>query len=100
MFLLSWNLWAQAPKSEITISTVQNIYWKAIKLYSDENYSQAILYFDHLLVTDKYNYEYNYYTGMCFYYLNKPKLARFYFSNILEDTAYRLKVIYYTRNEN
>lgn len=79
-------------------SMKQEIYWKAVRLYNEESYGKAILYFRHLNESDPDNYEYSFYIGMCFHNLSKPKLARYYFTKVIDDNTYKFKIMLLTYN--
>jgi hypothetical protein len=93
------NMYAKPNENKISDNKKQEIYWKAVTLYSDENYTQALLYFNHLLIDDPKNDEFNYYLGMCYYYLDKPKLATYYFNFIVDNPIYKYRFIYTTHDE-
>jgi energy-coupling factor transporter transmembrane protein EcfT len=78
--------------------TTEDIYWKAVKLYSEENYTKALLYFKHALDQNPTDSELNYYVGMCFHHLNKPKLASAYLSKAAGDRLMKLKIQLMTKN--
>jgi hypothetical protein len=75
----------------------ENTYWKAVKYFQDEDYSQAVHLFEYLLDTTTDSIELNYYVGMCYYKLNKPKLAKWHFSIASNDNCCRLKIMLLTR---
>lgn len=85
-----------APK-EIAL---QDLYWKAVKLYNEENYAKALLYFNSILDQDPQNYEYNYYIGLCYFQINQKRLAKYYFRNVADDNVYKLKITLVTRIES
>lgn len=91
------NISMLASKGHSQTKEQEDVYWKAIKYYQVENYAKAVLMFEYLLDMDSENGELNYYTGMCFLNLNKPKLAKWYFSKASEDSYSRLKVLYFTK---
>ncbi len=79
----------------------ETIYWKAITYYQEENYYESLLLFQNLLDVNPENVELNYYTGMCYYHLNKPNLAKWHFSIAANDNCCRLKIIILAKdNEN
>jgi len=79
---------------------LNNLYWDAVKLYKSEDYALALRYFSFLNDQDADNYDYNYYTGMCYFHLNKPKLAKFYFNQLADNSVYTLKVKILSRLED
>jgi len=76
-----------------------NIYWKAMTYYQEENYPQALLLFQHLLLKEPECTEINYYTGMCYFKLNRPKIAKWYLSIAAVDNCCRLKILVLTRSD-
>lgn len=70
----------------------QDKYWKAIKLFDSEEYSQALLYFRDILEKDSANCELNYYVGMCYHKLEKAHLAAMYFKVAAQESIYLLKI--------
>lgn len=74
------------------------VYWKAIRLYQEEDYPMALLLFQNLLDSSAENVELNYYVGMCYYNLNKPKLAKWHFSFAVTDNCCRLKILLLARD--
>ncbi len=91
------NVTVFAPKGQISAKNKEDIYWKALKYYQDEDYAKAILMFKYLLDQDSENPDINYYAGMCFLNLNKPKLARLHFSKAMADNFCRMKIALLTR---
>jgi tetratricopeptide (TPR) repeat protein len=79
---------------------IQDLYWKAVKLYNEENYAKALLYFNSILDQDSENYEYNYYVGLCYFQMNQKKLAKYYFRNVTDDNVYKMKITLVTRIES
>lgn len=73
--------------------TQESIYWKAIAYYQEEDYFASLLLFQNLLDLNPENVELNYHTGMCYYNLNKPNLAKWYFSIASNDNCCRLKIM-------
>lgn len=71
----------------------ESTYWKAINLYQNEDYYASLLLFHHILDVNPENVELNYYVGMCYYNLGKPKLARWHFSIAAADNCCRMKII-------
>lgn len=88
------NITANSPKNAST----EDVYWKAVKLFSEENYAKALLYFNHALEQNPTDSELNYYVGMCFHHLNKPKLASVYLSKAASDRVMKLKIQLMTRD--
>ncbi len=79
---------------------IQDLYWKAVKFYNEEDYSKALMYFNYVLDQDSENYEYNYYVGLCYFQMNRIKLAKYYFRNISDDNLYKMKIMLVTRVES
>jgi len=75
----------------------ENVYWKAVRYFQEENYAKAVLMFEYLLDIDSDNTEITFYTGMCFFNLNKPKIAKWYFAKVADDNYYRLQIKLLTR---
>jgi hypothetical protein len=81
----------------------ESLYWKAVKLYQEEDYYSSLLLFQHLLDVNPENVDLNYYAGMCYYNLDKPKLAKWHFSFAANDNCCRIKILLLARdngNEN
>lgn len=91
------NITMFAAKGQFQNKEQENIYWKALRYYQEENYAKAVLLFEHILDKDSGNAEVNFYTGMCFFNLNKPKIANWYFAKVADDVNYRLKINLLTR---
>ena len=70
----------------------ETIYWKAVTLYQEEDYYASLLLFQSLLDVNTENVELNYYAGMCYYNLDKPKLAKWHFSFAANDNCCRIKI--------
>ena len=79
---------------------IENTYWTAVKYFQEEDYNKALLNFQHVLDTNPENVELNYYVGMCYYYLNKPKLAKWHFSIAADDNNCRLKIMLLARDND
>ncbi|HEY4785333.1 MAG TPA: hypothetical protein VIH57_04765 [Bacteroidales bacterium] len=92
--MINANVSAAEPKNP----EIENIYWKAVKYYQEEEYHAALLLFQHALSVNPENVELNYYVGMCYYNLNKPKLAKWYFSFAINDNCCRLKILLLARD--
>lgn len=90
---------AQTVKKVETDSVSKEIYWKAVRLYNEEEFGKSVLYFNFLNESDPENYEYSFYLGMCFHNLNKTKLARYYFSKVIDDNTYKFKIMLLTYNK-
>jgi hypothetical protein len=91
------NVTVFASKGRISEKQKEDIYWKALKYYQEENYANAVTMFQYLLDQDSENPDINYYAGMCFLNLNKPKLARWHFSKAMSDNFCRMKIALLTR---
>jgi hypothetical protein len=76
----------------------ETIYWKAVRHFQEEDYQMALLLFQNLLDSNAENIELNYYAGMCYYNLNKLKLAKWHFSFAASDNCTRLKIILLARD--
>lgn len=76
----------------------EDTYWKAIKYFQEEDFQVSLLLFQNLLDSNPENVELNYYAGMCYYNLNKPKLAKWHFSFAINDNCCRLKIILLARD--
>jgi hypothetical protein len=76
----------------------ENTYWKAIQYYQEEDFYSSLLLFKNLLDEDPENVELNYYTGMCYYNLDKPKLAKWHFSYAASDNCCRIKILLLARD--
>ena len=90
------NVTMFASKGQL-LKEQENIYWKAVRYFQDENYAKAVLLFEYILDNDTENADVNFYTGMCFFNLNKPKIANWYFTKLSDDNYYRLKIKLLTR---
>jgi len=100
LFAITFNtaLFASNP---VPLSKSQDTtYWKAIKYYQDEEFNSSLLLFKSLLDSKPEDAEINYYVGMCYYNLDKPKLAKLHFSIAVNDNICRLKIILLTRDSN
>jgi tetratricopeptide (TPR) repeat protein len=82
----------QASDGQFKTKTQEDIYWKAVGYFQYENYAKAVLLFEYLLDLNPENTDLNFYTGMCFFNLNKPKIANWYFTKLADDNFYRLKI--------
>jgi tetratricopeptide (TPR) repeat protein len=87
------NVTVFASKGQITEKEQEDVYWKGLKYYQEEDYAKAVLMFQYLLNQDSGNADINYYTGICFLNLNKPKLARWHFSKAMADNFCRMKIL-------
>jgi hypothetical protein len=82
------------------VNEQDGIYWKAMTYYQEENYPQALLLFQHLLLKNPENIEINYYTGMCYFNLNRPRIAKWHLSIAAVDNCCRLKILVLTRSDH
>jgi hypothetical protein len=100
--LLSNVILSNAGNTEKSLSenNAENMYWHAVNLYNDQKFSKAVLYFTFLMENSSENPEYCYYTGMCYYHLNKPKIAKYFFNQVEDNNAYVLKIKFLSRIEN
>jgi thioredoxin-like negative regulator of GroEL len=87
-----FNVTMFASKGQLQNKEQDNIYWKAVRYFQEENYAKAVLLFEYILDKDSENANVNFYTGMCFFNLNKPKIANWYFTKVADDNYYRLKI--------
>lgn len=99
MVVIAINVSASNKEAEKE-KKVQDIYWKAVKLYNTEDYAKALLYFNYIHDEDSENYEYNYYIGLCYFQMNQMKLAKYYFRNVTDDNVYKIKIMLITRIES
>lgn len=98
LFVFCLNSSTMAAAGQIISKAQEEVYWKAVKLYDSEDYSKALTQFQNLLEQNKENYELNYYAGMCYHNLHKPKIAETYFLVAADDNMLRLKIRMFTRN--
>jgi|ERR1035437_2608026 thioredoxin-like negative regulator of GroEL len=91
------NVTMFASKGQLQNKEQETVYWKAVRYFQDENYAKAVLLFEYILDNDSDNANVNFYTGMCFFNLNKPKIANWYFTKVADDNYYRLKIKLLTR---
>jgi hypothetical protein len=91
------NVTMFAASSHSLTKEQENVYWKALRYYQEENYTKSLLIFEYLADQIPENDEFNYYVGMCFFHLNRPKLAKWYFAKVSEDNYSQLKILLLTR---